>query len=127
MKSKTSEASFGLSGLVLSGFLRIVSHPRVFDIPTPVDEGLKFTEALRNQPNCISVHPGPRHFEIFSNLCRKAQVKGNLVSDAYIAALAIESGSELVTTDRDYARFPDLRWSHPLEVGREGPAPLPDN
>jgi predicted nucleic acid-binding protein len=52
---------------------------------------------------------------VFEQLCREANVKGNLVPDAYLAALAIESGSEWVTTDRDYSRFPDLSWRHPLE------------
>lgn len=52
--------------------------------------------------------------EIFTDLCRRAGAKGNLVPDAFLAALAIESGSEWVTTDRDYARFPGLRWRHPL-------------
>ncbi len=58
--------------------------------------------------------PGPRHWEIFVRLCRAVRVKGNLVQDAYLAALAIESGSEWITTDRDYSRFPGLRWRHPL-------------
>ena len=60
------------------------------------------------------VGPGNRHWEIFTRLCREAEVKGNLIADAYLAALAIESGSEWITTDRDYARFPGLRWRHPL-------------
>ena len=60
--------------------------------------------------------PGPRHWEIFIRLCRAARVNGNLVPDAYLAALAIESGSEWITTDRDYSRFPGLRWRHPFSV-----------
>jgi toxin-antitoxin system PIN domain toxin len=99
---------------VLSGFLRVVSHPRVFSPPTPIAEALAFAEALRGQPNCAVLSPGPRHWEIFTRLCRVAGVKGNLVADAYLAALAIETGSEWLTTDRDYARFPALRWRHPL-------------
>ncbi len=61
------------------------------------------------------VSPGERHWEIFSRLCRQTGVKGNLVPDAYLAALAIESGSEWITTDRDYVRFPGLRWRRPLD------------
>jgi predicted nucleic acid-binding protein len=60
------------------------------------------------------VTPGPRHWGIFIKLCNDAGVKGNLVADAYLAALAIESGCEWVTTDGDFARFSGLRWKHPL-------------
>ncbi len=109
-----SEAAYGISDLVLSGFLRVVTHPRVFRVPTSMRLALAFTHALRERPNCVLVSPGPRHWEIFTRLCRAAAAKGNLVPDAYLAALAIESGSEWITTDRDYGRFPGLRWRHPL-------------
>jgi hypothetical protein len=62
----------------------------------------------------VSVAPGRRHWQIFRDLCRASGAKGNLVPDAYLAALAIESGSEWITTDRDYTRFQGLRWRHPL-------------
>ena len=109
------EEPYGMSDLVLSSFLRIVTSPKVFRQPTPLDTALAFAELLRTQPNCVPVVPGERHWEIFARLCRTAGVKGNLVPDAYLAALAIESGSEWVTTDRDFSRFPGLRWRHPLE------------
>jgi hypothetical protein len=98
-----------------TGFIRIVTHPRIFKLPTGWEDALRFSSELRNQPNCVVVTPGARHWEIFTGLCRAAGVKGNLVPDAYLAALAIESGSEWITTDRDYRRFPGLRWRHPLE------------
>ncbi|MCC7474774.1 MAG: PIN domain-containing protein [Pirellulales bacterium] len=60
------------------------------------------------------LQPGPRHWDIFRELCRRVQATGNLVPDAYLAALAMESGCEWVTTDRDYARFPGLNWCHPF-------------
>ena len=107
--------AFGLSDLVLSGFLRIVTHPRVFSPPTPLAPALAFAQAIRSAPQAIALVPGPRHWEVFTEVCRESRAKGNLVPDAWLAALAIESGSELVTTDRDFARFPGLRWSHPLE------------
>jgi toxin-antitoxin system PIN domain toxin len=112
-----SERPFGLADLVLSGFLRVVTHPRVFDPPTPVERALEFAAALRGQPNAVLVAPGRRHWEIFARLCVEAGGKGNLVADAFLAALAIESGSEWVSTDRDYARFPGLAWRHPLDAG----------
>jgi len=110
----TSEPSFGLSELVLSGFVRVVTHPRVFAKPTPTERALQAADALRQRPNVVVVSPGPTHWEIFSRLCEATSAKGNLVADAYLAAIAIESASEWVTTDRDYARFPGLRWRHPL-------------
>ncbi len=110
-----SDAAYGLSDLVLSGFLRVVTHPRVFKEPTPLEVALTFIREVRDRPNCVHVMPGERHWEIFTRLCREADVKGNVVPDAYLAALAIESGAEWVTTDRDYARFPGLHWRHPLE------------
>jgi predicted nucleic acid-binding protein len=79
-----------------------------------MDKALAFVEQLREQPNCTMINPGPRHWEIFCRLCKTTDVKGNLVPDAFLAALAIESGSEFVTADRDYHRFPGLRVQHPL-------------
>jgi toxin-antitoxin system PIN domain toxin len=109
-----SDAAYGVSDLVLSGFLRVVTHPRVFRDPTPLDTALTFATEVRDQPHCLSVSPGERHWDIFTRLCRAVGARGSLVPDAYLAALAIESGAEWVTTDRDYARFPGLRWRHPL-------------
>jgi len=110
-----SESAYGMSDLVLSGFLRVVTNPRTFDTPMPMDRALVAVEALRSRPNCVVVSPAERHWEIFGRLCRETGVKGNLVPDAYFAALAIESGSECITTDRHYSRFPGLRWRHPLD------------
>lgn len=109
-----ADEAFGVSELVLSGFVRVVTHPRVFSPPEPVASALAFADALRGAPNAVPVAPGTRHWSIFERLCRDADVRGNLVADAYLAALAIESGSEWITTDRDYARFAGLRWRHPL-------------
>ncbi|HEY2960469.1 MAG TPA: type II toxin-antitoxin system VapC family toxin [Actinomycetota bacterium] len=106
---------YGMADLVLRGFLRLVTSPRVFRQPTPLGTALAFAELVRSQPNCVPVAPGPRHWDIFTQLCRAAGVKGNLVPDAYLAALAIESGSEWITTDRDFSRFRGLRWRHPLD------------
>lgn len=111
-----ADEAFGVSDHVLSGFLRIVSNPRIFDPPSPIDQALDFTDRVRNRPNTVLVAPGPRHWDIFSNLLRAAGARGNLVPDAYFAALAIESGSEWITADRGFSRFPGLRWRHPLQA-----------
>ena len=110
-----SDQAFGMADIVLSGFLRVVTHPRVFNPPSTLEQAFIFIAGIREQPNYVQIQPGPRHWGIFEQLCLNAKVKGNLVPDAYLAALAIESGCEWVTTDRDYSRFPKLRWRHPLE------------
>jgi uncharacterized protein len=113
----TSDEAFGMADLVLGSFLRIITNPRIFASPTPIATALGFADKLRALPNCVPVDPGPRHWSIFCRLCREGSAKANLVPDAYLAALAIESGCEWVTTDRDFARFPGLRWRHPLASG----------
>ena len=102
--------SLGLSDVVLSGFVRIVTHPKVFTIPTPLERALDFADFLRASPRVVRVEPGERHWTLFRDLCRGANAKGNLVPDAFLAALAIEAGGTWITTDREYARFPGLRW-----------------
>ena len=107
-------AAFGVSDLVLSGFFRVVTHPAVFDPPSPWEDARRFAHPIRNRPNAVSVQPGARHWEIFLDLCRAAGAKGNLVPDAYLAALAIESGCEWISADANFSRFPGLKWRHPL-------------
>lgn len=109
-----SDEAFAMSELVLSGFLRVVTHPGIFNPPSSLEDALTFTEQIRNQSNCVIVSPQDRHWGIFSNLCAVANAKGNLIPDAYHAALAIETGSTWITTDRDFSRFPGLRWSAPV-------------
>jgi toxin-antitoxin system PIN domain toxin len=109
-----SETMIASSELVLSSVVRILTHPQIFREPTQLDEALEYVSYLREHPACVPIGPGARHWEIFNRMCRAAGAKGNLVSDAYFAALAIESGAEWITADRDYARFPGLRWRHPL-------------
>lgn len=111
----SSRANYAVSDFVLSGCLRVLTHRRVFNPPTPSKTAQAFANQVRSQPNAVVIRPGNRHWEIFTDLCDKANAVGNLVPDAYLAALAIESGSELVTTDRDFARFPGLKWRHPFD------------
>jgi hypothetical protein len=109
-----SDDILGLANIVLSAFLRLVTNRHIFDPPTTIEIALQFVEALRAQPNSVIVEPGPRHWTIFTTLCRETPASGNLVPDAYLAALAIELDSEFITADRDYARFAGLRWRHPF-------------
>jgi len=115
-EAMSSPAAFGLAPLVLSGFLRVVTHRRVFKTPTPLHDALEFVDALSSAPQAVFVRPGKRHWTIFTDLCLQARASGNLVPDAYLAALAVESGCEFVTTDRDFARFDGLTWFDPLSV-----------
>ena len=108
-----ADQAFGLSDAVLASVVRIVTHPRVFKQPSRLDVALAFVAGLLRQPHAVAVSPGPRHWEIFTKLCRDADVRGNLVADAYLAALAIESGCEWITTDGDFARFSGLKWRRP--------------
>ena len=104
---------FGLSEHVLAGALRVLTHPRVFVPPTPVASAMAFVDLLRDTPNAVLVAPGPRHWAIFRDLLSASGAIGNLVSDAWHAALAIEHGCEWITDDSDFARFPGLRWRRP--------------
>ena len=109
-----SDETFAISELVLSGFLRIVTHPKIFDPPSTLPEALEFVNAIRAHPNCVVVAANKRHWDIFQKLCEEANAKGNLIPDAYHAALAIESGCEWITTDKGFSRYPGLRWRTPL-------------
>jgi len=113
--ARADDEPLGLSDAVLSGFVRIVTHPRVFRDPTPLIVALEFADALRAAPAAVAIAPGPRHWPIFEQLCRTTEARGNLVPDAYLAALAIEQGTTWYTCDRSFARFPGLRWEHPLD------------
>ncbi len=110
----SGDQTYGVADIVLSGFLRIVTNPRVFDPPSTIETALAFVDRGRHAPSCVVIAPAARHWEIFARLCRTSNARGNLVPDAYLAALAIESGSEWITMDGDYARFPGLRWRRPF-------------
>lgn len=106
---------FALCSFVCSGFLRIVTNHRIFAEPTPLGKGIEFIESLLDLENCRVVEPGDRHWKIFSTMLRDLKATGNLISDAYLASVAVEHGLELLTRDSDFRRFPDLRI-HPLPV-----------
>jgi len=81
--------------------------------PPPAAQAKAYVVALRATPNAVIIAPGDRHWEIFTNLLQQSRVIGNLVSEAWYAALAIEHGCEWVTDDADFARFAGLRWRRP--------------
>lgn len=110
----TGPEPFALSVLVLSGFVRVVTNPRVFSPSSTLDQSFAFVKSLVERPTARIVGPGPDHLDIFERLCRESGAAGKLVADAQHAAVAVEHGCTLVSTDADFSRFPGLRWQHPL-------------
>ncbi len=111
--SLSGSEPIALCGPVISGFIRVVTHPKVFDPPSSVTQAWEFVGDLRGHQGSIEVLPGRRHLDILEQLCRDARATGNLVPDAVIAAIAIENGCHVVTYDGDFARFNGLRWARP--------------
>src|SRR4029077_18710460 len=105
----SGQSRFGMSRMVLSAVVRITTNGRIFRMPSSVEEAFGFCEDLVAQPHCLIVEPGERHWGIFKQLCIETETSGPRVTDAWLAALAIEWGCEWVTLDRDYARFPGLK------------------
>lgn len=113
--ARTDHERLGVPDVVASGFLRVVTHPKVFREPSPLANALKFDESLRGSPAFVALNPGERHWEIFTALCRDADARGNLVPDAFLAAIALENNATIVTADRGFARFRRVRLQHPLD------------
>lgn len=112
-KFVAGDQPFGMSRLALSAVVRVTTDRRIYTNPSTLEDVFRFANYLLEQPNCRVVEPGERHWEIFSQLCLATNTTGRRVTDAWYAALAIEWGCEWVTFDRDYARFPGLKWQLP--------------
>jgi uncharacterized protein len=109
----TADPPFGLSRLVLAGVIRVTTNPRAYREPSSLDDVVGFCDDLLGQPHCHIVEPGERHWGIFKRLCLETDTRGRRTTDTWLAALAIESGCEWMTFDRDFARFPGLQWRVP--------------
>jgi toxin-antitoxin system PIN domain toxin len=107
-------APFALSALVMVGFVRVVTNPRIYREPTPTPLALAAIDSLLARANCRFCLPGARHWQLVSDLCRETHAAGKLVADAHHAAVAIEHGCEWVSRDADFALFArrGLRWRH---------------
>jgi toxin-antitoxin system PIN domain toxin len=108
-----SDARYGVSPVALSAVVRVTTNPRSYHPASTLQEAFRFCAYVREQPHCQIVEPGEGHWDIFQRLCIETDTRGPLVTDAYFAALAIEWGCEWITFDRDYARFPGLKWRVP--------------
>ena len=107
-------AAYGVAPQVLASVIRICTHRRIFARPTSLDDAFEFCRVVLGQPIATAIVPGERHWSIFETLCQNSKATGNMVQDAWFAALAIESGCEWITADRDYARFKGLAWRPPF-------------
>lgn len=108
------EADVGLAAPALFGFIRLATHPRVFDPPLAVDEAVRRVEEWLARPRSLFLLPGPRHLELAFRLLRGLGAAANLTTDVQLAALAIEHQAELHSNDTDFGRFPQLRWVNPI-------------
>ena len=104
----------GLTWMVVLAFVRITTSPRPLDHPFSSAEAVEIVAGWLERPTVALVHPGERHWEILRSLLEEGQAPGPLVMDAHLAALAIEHGATLATTDKDFTRFPGLRVFNPL-------------
>lgn len=99
---------------VLGAFIRIATNPRVFEHPLSLDQALDRVQSWLDQPCTRLVTPTDQHWGVLSKMLREGQAVANLVPDARLAALAVEHGCVLFSTDNDFTRFPGLKWSNPL-------------
>jgi hypothetical protein len=110
----TGDEPVAFAWAVLLAFLRLSTSPRIFEHPLSPDRAFDVVQSWLGQPCAVVVHPGDRHATLVRQLLRPIGTAGNLVTDAHLAALAIEHGAELSSCDTDFARFSGLRWSDPL-------------
>ena len=103
-----------LCWLVLSAFIRIGTNPRVFEYPLSLEQALSRVQSWLDQPCTRIIRPTQRHWTVYRQMLIDGQAVANLVTDAYLAALAVEHGCELASTDSDFSRFPKLKWRNPL-------------
>ena len=104
----------GLAWVTLLAFVRIGTNPRVFAKPLSLAEACAYVAAWLGRPMVRILQPGEHHWRILDDLLRRTQAAGNLVTDAHLAALALEHGARLLSTDQDFRRFDTLRWENPL-------------
>lgn len=110
------DVKFAYSELVLSGFLRVVTHPKIFEIPSTLMQAAQFCDQIRGAVTSMQLAPGDHHWDIFSDCMKEINAKGNDIPDAYHAALAVEWDCLWVTTDKGFKRFKGLKTKHPLEL-----------
>jgi toxin-antitoxin system PIN domain toxin len=111
----SSDEPFGFAWIVILGFLRIVTNGRIMPMPMASDLALEIVEDWLQQPPSLTIAPSQQHWSIFKEILMPLGTAANLTSDAHLAALAIEHGARLYSTDNDFSRFKSLRWTNPIE------------
>lgn len=114
----SSDLPVCLPWMILLAFLRIATNRRAFQTPLNLSAAVHRVQSWLNQPCVRIIEPTSRHWDILSRLLKEGQAVANLVSDAHLAALAIEHGCTLFSTDADFSRFPKLKWKNPLKGAR---------
>jgi len=109
-----SDDRFAVPLQVWASFVRLVSQPRVFPVPTTLAEAFEFIEATRAQPGHVPAEPGTRHLALLRVICEEAGATGDVIPDAVLAAIALEHGAAVATLDRDFARFSSVRHVRPV-------------
>ena len=109
-----SGEAIALPWVTVWAFIRIATNSRIWPNPLSAKQVFAIIEEWIGQPGVVVLQPGPRHTEILKRLIMEHSVTGPLVTDAVLAALALENGAFLASTDQDFRRFPDLRWTNPL-------------
>jgi toxin-antitoxin system PIN domain toxin len=104
---------FAVPAVVWASFLRLVTNHRIFNPPTPLQDAFAFIEATCAQPHHVTLGPGPDHLELLRRICEEANATGDLVSDAVIAAIALEHRCVVASFDRDFARFSSIDFVVP--------------
>ena len=110
-----SNAAYGYSELVLSGFIRVVTHPKVFEKPSSPEVAIAFAQQIRSAGQAVCLAPGRNHWDLFLQCVQSISAQGNDIPDAYHAALALEWDCDWVTADKGFRRFKGLRVRHPLK------------
>jgi len=110
----SAAAPIGLPWQTVTAFLRIMTNPRLPGERFSTQEAVQVVDRWLEQPNIRLLAPGDDHWPLFRQMIVEGQASGPLITDAHLAALTIEYGGVLHTTDRDFARFPGLRWTNPL-------------
>jgi toxin-antitoxin system PIN domain toxin len=110
-----SSEQVGFAWVTLLAFVRIGTNPNALSRALSIEEATDIVTSILQRPNAILLDPGERHWTLLHRLLVDAQARGDLVTDAHLAALAIEHGATVCTLDRDFAHFPGLRWRNPLQ------------
>jgi uncharacterized protein len=113
----SGSAKICLCWSVLCSFIRIGTNPRVFERPLTLKQAIGRVQSWLDQPCTRIIYPTDRHWAVLQEMLVDGQALANLVTDAHLAALAIQHGCELMSTDGDFARFPSVKWKNPLAAG----------